>query len=158
MMGGASKRDLSKAQFRGLLIRAEMLAASEKDRAENTMIVDLLRNDLSRVCTADSVDVPAFCSLETYASVHQLVSVITGELAEDQDAVALLQACFPDGSITGVPKVRSMEIFAEIERVARQVYCGANGFIGFNGYMDTNIAIRTVAIDRVSPCCMPAPA
>ncbi|WP_028348710.1 aminodeoxychorismate synthase component I [Bradyrhizobium murdochi] len=127
--------------------RAELLLASEKDRAENTMIVDLLRNDLSRVCTPHSVEVPALCALESYASVHHLVSTVTGELAVDEDAVSLLRACFPGGSITGAPKVRSMEIIAEIERLAREVYCGAIGFIGFNGHMDTNIAIRTVTID-----------
>lgn len=127
--------------------RAEILIASEKDRAENIMIVDLLRNDLSRVCTPHSIEVPALCNLETYASVHHLVSIVTGELAGGQDAVSLLRACFPGGSITGAPKVRSMEIIAEIERVARELYCGAIGFIGFNGHMDTNIAIRTVAID-----------
>jgi para-aminobenzoate synthetase component I len=128
--------------------RAEALVASEKDRAENTMIVDLMRNDLSRVCTPHSVEVPALCDLESYASLHHLVSIVTGELARDQDAVTLLQACFPGGSITGAPKVRSMEIIAEIECVTRDVYCGAIGFIGFNGRMDTNIAIRTVTIDK----------
>ncbi|MGY4353129.1 anthranilate/para-aminobenzoate synthase component I [Bradyrhizobium sp. GM7.3] len=102
--------------------------------------------DTIRVCTADSIEVPALCSLESYASVHHLVSIITGELAEDQDAVSLL-ACFPGGSVTGAPKVRSMEIITEIERVAREVYCGSIGFIGFSGYMDTNIAIRTVTMD-----------
>lgn len=127
--------------------RAEVLVASEKDRAENTMIVDLLRNDLSRICTAHSVEVPVLCGLESYASVHHLVSVVTGKLEGDQDAVTLLRACFPGGSITGAPKVRSMEIIAEIERAAREVYCGAIGFIGFNGHLDTNIAIRTVTID-----------
>lgn len=127
--------------------RAEFLLASEKDRAENIMIVDLLRNDLSRVCTAHSVEVPALCELESYASVHHLVSVITGKLAGEHDAVTLLRACFPGGSVTGAPKVRSMEIIAEIERVAREVYCGAIGFIGFNGCMDTNVAIRTVTVD-----------
>ncbi|MCP3392105.1 aminodeoxychorismate synthase component I [Bradyrhizobium sp. CCGB12] len=126
--------------------RAEILVASEKDRAENTMIVDLLRNDLSRVCTAHSVEVPTLCQLESYASVHHLVSAVSGELAADQDAVSLLRACFPGGSITGAPKVRAMEIISEIERVAREVYCGAIGFIGFDGHMDTNIAIRTVTI------------
>jgi para-aminobenzoate synthetase component 1 len=112
-------------------LRAEILVASEKDRAENTMIVDLLRNDLSRVCTEHSVEVAALCELESYASVHHLVSIVTGELAEDQDGVTLLHACFPGGSITGTPKVRSMEIIAEIERVAREIYSGAIGFIGF---------------------------
>ncbi|MDA9393129.1 para-aminobenzoate synthase [Bradyrhizobium sp. CCBAU 45394] len=125
---------------------ASILVRSQKDRAENVMIVDLLRNDLSRVCTAHSVEVPVLCGLESYASVHHLVSTVTGELAQGEDAVSLLRACFPGGSITGAPKVRSMEVIAEIERVARQVYCGAIGFIGFNGHMDTNVAIRTVTI------------
>ncbi|SDG88225.1 aminodeoxychorismate synthase, subunit I [Bradyrhizobium sp. Rc2d] len=127
--------------------RAELLLASEKDRAENIMIVDLLRNDLSRVCTDNSVEVTALCNLESYASVHHLVSIVRGTLAADKDAVGLLRACFPGGSVTGVPKVRAMEIIADIEGVAREVYCGAIGFIGFNGQMDTNIAIRTVMID-----------
>lgn len=127
--------------------RGEMLLASEKDRAENIMIVDLLRNDLSRVCTARSIDVPALCNLESYASVHHLTSTVTGELREGEDAVTLLRACFPGGSVTGAPKVRSMEIITEIERVARELYCGTIGFIGFNEHMDTNIAIRTVTIE-----------
>ncbi|MET4359085.1 para-aminobenzoate synthetase component 1 [Bradyrhizobium sp. RT9b] len=127
--------------------RGELLLASEKDRAENIMIVDLLRNDLSRVCTAHSVDVPALCNLESYASVHHLVSIVTGQLREGQDAIALIRACFPGGSITGAPKVRSMEIITDIEQIAREIYCGAIGFIGFDGHMDTNIAIRTVTID-----------
>ncbi|MCC8970062.1 aminodeoxychorismate synthase component I [Bradyrhizobium brasilense] len=127
--------------------RADILVASEKDRAENIMVVDLLRNDLSRVCTDSSVEVRALCNLETYASVHHLVSIVRGELAADHDAVSLLRACFPGGSVTGVPKVRAMEIIADIEKVAREVYCGSIGFIGFNGHMDTNIAIRTVTID-----------
>jgi para-aminobenzoate synthetase component 1 len=110
------------------------------------MIVDLLRNDLSRVCKAHSVDVRALCDLESYASVHHLVSVITGKLATGHDAVTLLRACFPGGSITGAPKVRSMEIITEIEGTAREVYCGAIGYIGFDGCMDTSIAIRTVTI------------
>lgn len=126
--------------------RAEFLCASEKDRAENIMIVDLLRSDLSRVCTAHSVEVQVLCGLESYASVHHLTSVITGELTPQEDAVTLLKACFPGGSITGAPKIRSMEIINEIEGVAREVYCGSIGFIGFSGYMDTNIAIRTVTV------------
>ena len=124
--------------------RAESLLASEKDRAENVMIVDLLRNDLSRVCAPHSVEVPVLCALESFASVHHLVSTITGELTDQHDATALLHACFPGGSITGAPKLRAMEIIAEIEKVPREVYCGAIGFIGFNGRMDSNIAIRTV--------------
>ncbi|MCK1496717.1 aminodeoxychorismate synthase component I [Bradyrhizobium sp. 188] len=125
---------------------AKILCASEKDRAENVMIVDLLRNDLSRVCTAHSVEAPVLCQLESYAAVHHLTSVITGELAAREDAVTLLKACFPGGSITGAPKVRSMEIISEIELVAREIYCGSIGFIGFSGHMDTNLAIRTVTI------------
>ncbi|QOZ36562.1 aminodeoxychorismate synthase component I [Bradyrhizobium sp. CCBAU 53421] len=127
--------------------RAKLLLASEKDRAENIMIVDLLRNDLSRVCTDNSVEVAALCDLESYASVHHLVSTVRGALSAGQDAVSLLRACFPGGSVTGAPKVRAMAIIADIEKVAREVYCGAIGFIGFNGHMDTNIAIRTIVID-----------
>ncbi len=150
-------RDVETRPIKGTIARAadseedqrriEILNASEKDRAENTMMVDLLRNDLSRVCTADSVDVVALCQLETYASVHHLVSIVAGTLAGGADAISLLRACFPGGSITGAPKVRSMKIITEIERVAREVYCGSIGFIGFNGHMDTNIAIRTVTIN-----------
>lgn len=125
---------------------AAYLCASEKDRAENIMIVDLLRNDLSRVCTDHSVDVPVLCQLESYASVHHLTSVVTGKLVSGQNAVTLLRACFPGGSVTGVPKIRAMEIIADIEGAPREMYCGTIGFIGFNGYMDTNIVIRTVTI------------
>jgi len=112
------------------------------------MIVDLLRSDLSRVCAAHSIEVPALCRLESYASVHHLVSIVAGELADAQDAVTLLRACFPGGSIAGAPKVRAMEIITEVERAARGVYCGAIGFIGFDGHMDTNVAIRTMTIDN----------
>lgn len=112
------------------------------------MIVDLLRNDLSRVCTARSVDVPAVCNVDSYASVHHHTSTVTGELREGEDAVTLLRACFPGRPVTGAPKVRSMEIITEIEQVARELYCGTIGFIGFNEHMDTNIAIRTVTIEN----------
>jgi len=124
--------------------RAAELLASEKDWAENVMIVDLLRNDLSLVCTADSVNVPILCGLESYASVHHLVSVVTGRLRDGLGPVDLLRASFPGGSITGAPKIRAMEIITEIERHARGLYCGAIGWLGFDGAMDTNIAIRTV--------------
>lgn len=125
---------------------AEELKSSEKDRAENVMIVDLLRNDLSKVCTDHSVQVSQLCGLESYASVHHLVSVINGELKAGYDAVDLLLATFPGGSITGAPKIRAMEIIAEIEPTSRGMYCGCLGFIGFNGSMDTSIAIRTYTI------------
>ncbi|MBA8902777.1 aminodeoxychorismate synthase component I [Phyllobacterium sp. P30BS-XVII] len=123
---------------------ADELLASEKDRAENLMIVDLMRNDLSRVCNPHSVLTPVLCGLESYASVHHLVSVVTGRLADDRTLPDLIRAAFPGGSITGAPKLRAMEIITETEHVARGIYCGSIGFIGFNGNMDTNIAIRTV--------------
>ncbi len=119
------------------------LLSSDKDRAENVMIVDLLRNDLSRVCRAGSIHVPSLCSLESHPTVHHLVSVVEGRLNPGEDALSLLAAAFPGGSITGAPKVRAMEIIAELEPTARSVYCGAIGYIGFNGTMDTSIAIRT---------------
>ncbi|GLK78567.1 aminodeoxychorismate synthase component I [Methylopila turkensis] len=124
------------------------LLASEKDRAENVMIVDLLRNDLSRVCRPGSVEVPTLCGLETYASVHHLVSVVTGRLREGLGVADLLRASFPGGSITGAPKLRAMEIIAELEGHARGVYCGSIGWIGFSGDADFNIAIRTATIAR----------
>lgn len=122
----------------------EELLNSEKDRAENTMIVDLLRNDLSKVCKADSIKVSALCALETFASVHHLVSTIHGELQKDKTAIDLLRACFPGGSITGAPKIRAMEIIEELEPTRRGAYCGSMGYIGFDGTMDTNILIRTL--------------
>jgi para-aminobenzoate synthetase component 1 len=126
---------------------AAALLASEKDRAENVMIVDLVRNDLSRVSRPGSVEVPALCALETYAGVHHLVSAVTGRLGPGKDGLDLLAACFPGGSITGAPKIRAMQIIAEIERAPREVYCGAIGWLGFDGNMDWNIAIRTVTLE-----------
>ncbi len=120
------------------------LQASRKDRAENVMIVDLLRNDLSKVCKAGTVKVPVLCGLESYANVHHLVSVVEGELQEGKRLTDLLAAVFPGGSITGAPKIRAMEIIAAREQQARGVYCGSIGYLGFNGHADFNIAIRTV--------------
>ncbi|WP_462320649.1 aminodeoxychorismate synthase component I [Halochromatium sp.] len=120
------------------------LAESLKDRAENLMIVDLLRNDLGRVCRPGSIQVPTLFATESYASVHHLVSTITGELRADEDAASLLRACFPGGSITGAPKIRAMEIIEALEPHRRGVYCGAIGYLGFDGAMDTSIAIRTI--------------
>ncbi len=122
----------------------EQLLISEKDFAENTMIVDLLRNDLSKVCEADSVAVPSLCALESFASVHHLVSTITGTLQAGKTPLNLLRACFPGGSVTGAPKIRAMEIIEELEPERRGAYCGSIGYIGFNGTMDTNILIRTL--------------
>jgi para-aminobenzoate synthetase component 1 len=126
---------------------AELLA-SEKDRAENVMIVDLLRNDLSRVCTADSVHVSQLCAIEAYQYVLHLVSAVRGQLRPELSALDLLRASFPGGSITGAPKVRAMEIIAELEPTARGPYCGALGYVGFDGATDLSILIRTITAGR----------
>lgn len=120
------------------------LVASHKERAENLMIVDLLRNDLGKVCVPGSVSVPQLFKLERFATVQHLVSTIVGQLTPEQDAVSLLRACFPGGSVTGAPKIRAMQIIEELEPQRRGIYCGSIGYIGIDGNMDTNIAIRTL--------------
>ncbi|QDS87541.1 Aminodeoxychorismate synthase component 1 [Rosistilla ulvae] len=120
------------------------LLSSLKDRAENVMIVDLMRNDLSRVCNDDSIDVAGLCELEQYECVQHLVSRVHGRLRDDVDVVDLLRASFPGGSITGAPKVRAMQIIAELEPTARGPYCGSLGYLSTGGRGDLNILIRTV--------------
>jgi para-aminobenzoate synthetase component 1 len=124
------------------------LAESDKDRAENVMIVDLLRNDLSRVCRPGTVRVPELFALEQHPTVHHLVSTVVGELDPSAGAIDLLRAAFPGGSITGAPKVRAMEIIAELEPTRRGVYCGSIGYLSTTGAMDTSIVIRTYSALR----------
>ncbi|HEX5418723.1 MAG TPA: aminodeoxychorismate synthase component I [Gammaproteobacteria bacterium] len=123
---------------------AEALRSSAKDRAENVMIVDLLRNDLGKCCEPGSVRVSKLFEIESFASVHHLVSTIEAKLRPDSHALDLLRAAFPGGSITGAPKLRAMQIIEALEPQRRGVYCGCIGYVGFDGSMDLNIAIRTI--------------
>lgn len=123
---------------------ASILLNSEKDRAENLMIVDLLRNDISKSCESGTVNVPKLFALETFSTVHHLVSTISGHLDQDKDGIDLIKGCFPGGSITGAPKLRSMEIIDELEPDRRSIYCGSIAYIGFDGNIDSNICIRTL--------------
>ncbi|MEJ1958813.1 MAG: aminodeoxychorismate synthase component I [Nitrosomonadales bacterium] len=123
---------------------AAELQSHPKDRAENLMIVDLLRNDLGKCCTPGTIRVPGLFEVESFASLHHLVSTVEGKLANGQDALDILRACFPGGSVTGAPKKRAMQIIEQIEPSSRGVYCGVIGYIGFDGNMDSNIVIRTL--------------
>lgn len=124
--------------------QAEDLLGSLKDRAENLMIVDLLRNDLGRTCRTGSVKVPELFALESYPNVHHLVSAVTGELAADKDALDLIAGSFPGGSITGAPKIRAMQIIDELEPTRRALYCGSLLYLDVRGEMDSSIAIRSL--------------
>jgi para-aminobenzoate synthetase component 1 len=127
---------------------AKALLASTKDRAENLMIVDLLRNDLARVSIPGSVQVTDLCRLVRLPTVHHLVSTVTAQLRPGLGAIDLLRAAFPGGSITGAPKIRAMEIIHALETGARGPYCGTIAWLGFNGAMDSSIVIRTLVQHR----------
>lgn len=132
---------------------AAELLASPKDRAENLMIVDLLRNDLGRSCRIGSVNVPELFSLESYPNVHHLVSSVTGILADDKDALDLIAGSFPGGSITGAPKIRAMQIIDELEPNRRGFYCGSLMYLDVRGEMDSSIAIRSLLVKDGQVCC-----
>jgi para-aminobenzoate synthetase component 1 len=133
--------------------QAQILAASAKDRAENVMIVDLLRNDLGKVAKPGSVHVPSLFAIESFPAVHHLVSTVTSELDEGKTAVDQLEAAFPGGSITGAPKIRAMEIIEELEPHRRSIYCGSIGYLSACGNMDTSITIRTLVCHKAQIYC-----
>ncbi len=134
-------------------LNAEQLRASAKDTAENLMIVDLLRNDFGRVCVPGSIKVPELFELQSFALVHHLVSTITGELEEAKDALDLLAAVFPGGSITGAPKHRAMEIIQELEPNQRDIYCGSIFYLSADGQLDSNILIRSLLCQQQQVYC-----
>ncbi|WP_219703820.1 aminodeoxychorismate synthase component I [Marinomonas lutimaris] len=132
---------------------ADWLLASEKDRAENLMIVDLLRNDLGRTCLTGSIKVPKLFALESYANVHHLVSTVEGRIDQADQAIRVFHQSFPGGSITGAPKIRSMEIIDELEPHERSAYCGSIAYFSANGQMDSSITIRTLVADHGNLHC-----
>lgn len=147
---GTRRRSFDPAEDRQL---GEELLESAKDRAENLMIVDLIRNDIGKLCRYGSVAVPQLFTLESFARVHHLVSTVTGRMIDNSQTIALLRGCFPGGSITGAPKVRAMEIIETLEPHRRSVYCGSIAYIGFDRNMDSNVAIRTLIHHRDHMYC-----
>ncbi|MDT8400017.1 MAG: chorismate-binding protein, partial [Pseudomonadales bacterium] len=129
------------------------LQNSAKDKAENLMIVDLLRNDLGRICETGSVTVDALFEAVSFANVHHLISTVSGRLKQQSDIFELFKACFPGGSITGAPKVRAMEIIQELEKHSRSVYCGSIASLSYDGQMDSNICIRTLVCNNGKVHC-----
>jgi para-aminobenzoate synthetase component 1 len=125
-----------------------ILENSTKDRAENIMIVDLMRNDFSKICDDNSITVEKLCSVETFKGLHHLVSTVSGRLKQPKTIFDALKACFPAGSITGAPKIRAMEIIAELENKPRDIFCGSIGYISYNGNAEFNVAIRTLLITK----------
>ncbi|MBQ0711700.1 MAG: aminodeoxychorismate synthase component I [Porticoccus sp.] len=151
-MGHVETKPIKGTARRGNTVDEDQLNAialmnSSKNRAENLMIVDLLRNDLGKTCEPGSIRVPKLFALESFPNVHHLVSTVTGKLRSNESALSLLRGCFPGGSITGAPKKRAMEIIEELEVCRRSVYCGSIGYISATGRMDSNIAIRTLIAD-----------
>jgi len=138
-------RPRGRSRIEDAALSSELLG-SEKDRAENIMIVDIERNDLGRVCEYGSVSVKELCTLEKYSTVFQLTSSVIGQLRQGKDRIDLLQSSFPSGSVTGAPKIRAMEIIDELEPTRRGIYTGSIGYLGFDGRMDLNIVIRTFVI------------
>lgn len=147
---GTRERGKTKQQDEAL---AQELLSAEKDKAENLMIVDLLRNDLSKVCKANSVRVPHLFALESYPAVHHMVSTVEGELKQTNNVYDLLAGAFPGGSITGAPKLRAMQIIQQLEHSKRSIYCGSIGYVGIRNDMDTNICIRTLLAEQQTLHC-----
>ncbi|KXO14079.1 Para-aminobenzoate synthase, aminase component [Moritella sp. JT01] len=132
---------------------AQALQSAEKDRAENLMIVDLLRNDIGKIAVPGSVRVPKLFDVESFPAVHHLVSTVIGQMPADKKPSELLRACFPGGSITGAPKIRAMQIIEELEPHRRSLYCGSIGYLSAHGHMDTSITIRTLLCDSGEIYC-----